>query len=199
MVTSKISRRQLMIRVGTAGLGIVGLSTLAACSQTAAAPTAAPKATTAPTTAPTTAAAVTTAPAVATAAAAAKPLPKGTCTARAMPDSLAGDGALKGKTIKIGVEAPLTGDQARFGLEIQYSTEWVLEQINAKGGLLGAKLVSAPVDDQHTPKIGEAVAQKLIDDPDVMAVIGPFNSAVMMSTSLLYNKAKMATIGPTTS
>src|SRR5512138_2682411 len=81
---------------------------------------------------------------------------------------------------KIGVMGPMTGDQARWGLDLLHSVEVAAEEVNAKGGILGNKVVVVGEDDQHNPKLGEAVAQKFSDDKSVMGVIGPYNSAVVL-------------------
>jgi len=51
-------------------------------------------------------------------------------------------------------------------------------------------------DDQHNPKIGEAVAQKFSDDKEVMGVIGPYNSAVVLAITPIYEKASLVHMGP---
>ncbi len=53
------------------------------------------------------------------------------------------------KQFKIGVMGPMTGDQARWGLDLLHTVEIAAEELNAKGGLLGAKVVVVGEDDQH--------------------------------------------------
>jgi len=99
------------------------------------------------------------------------------------------------KQFKIGVMGPMTGDQARWGLDLLHSVEVAAEEVNAKGGILGAKVVVVGEDDQHNPKIGEAVAQKFSDDKEVMGVIGPYNSAVVLAITPIYEKASLVHMG----
>lgn len=99
------------------------------------------------------------------------------------------------KQIKIGVTGPMTGDQARWGLDLLHSVEIAAEEVNAKGGILGAKVVVVGEDDQHTPKLGEAVAQKFVDDKEVMGVVGPYNSAVVLAVTPIYEKGSLVHIG----
>ena len=99
------------------------------------------------------------------------------------------------KQFKIGVMGPMTGDQARWGLDLLHTTELAAEELNAKGGLLGAKVVVVGEDDQHNPKLGEAVAQKFVDDKEVMGVIGPYNSAVVLAITPIYEKASVVHMG----
>ncbi len=100
---------------------------------------------------------------------------------------------------KIGVMAPMTGDLARWGLDHLHATEVAVEEINAKGGVLGAKVVVVGEDDQHNPKLGEAVAQKFVDDKDVMGVIGPYNSAVTLAVTPIFERASLIHMGASTS
>jgi branched-chain amino acid transport system substrate-binding protein len=99
------------------------------------------------------------------------------------------------KQFKLGVMGPMTGDQARWGLDLLHSSQIAGEELNAKGGVLGAKVVVVGEDDQHTPKLGEAVAQKFVDDKEVMGVVGPYNSAVVLAITPIYEKAKLVHMG----
>ncbi|HWT78177.1 MAG TPA: branched-chain amino acid ABC transporter substrate-binding protein, partial [Candidatus Methylomirabilis sp.] len=103
------------------------------------------------------------------------------------------------KEFKIGVMAPMTGDLARWGLDHLHATELAAEEINAKGGVLGAKVIVIGEDDQHNPKLGEAVAQKFVDDKDVMGVIGPYNSAVTLAVTPIFEKVGLIHMGASTS
>ena len=114
----------------------------------------------------------------------------------AMPDASQAGTA---KQFKIGVMAPMTGDLARWGLDHLHATELAAEEINAKGGVLGAKVVVVGEDDQHNPKLGEAVAQKFVDDKDVMGVIGPYNSAVTLAVTPIFEKVGLIHMGASTS
>lgn len=99
------------------------------------------------------------------------------------------------KQIKIGVTGPMTGDQARWGLDLLHSVEVAAEEVNGKGGILGAKVVVVGEDDQHTPKLGEAVAQKFVDDKEIMGVVGPYNSAVVLAVTPIYEKGNLVHVG----
>jgi len=107
-----------------------------------------------------------------------------------MPDA---SQAAAAKQFKIGVMAPMTGDLARWGLDHLHATELAAEEINAKGGVLGAKVVVVGEDDQHNPKLGEAVAQKF------MGVIGPYNSAVTLAVTPIFEKVGLIHMGASTS
>src|ERR1700744_6454814 len=93
---------------------------------------------------------------------------------------LAGD--LSGQEIRIGVAGPLTTPSATFGLEMRQAVDLAIDEGDAVGGVLGAKIVAAVMDDASNAEKGKAVAKSLCDDPHVLAVVGPVNSGVMLAT-----------------
>ncbi|MCX7918810.1 MAG: branched-chain amino acid ABC transporter substrate-binding protein [bacterium] len=98
--------------------------------------------------------------------------------------------------IRIGFAAPLTGDQAEIGIDMKNGVLMAIEEANAAGGVLGKKLELVPMDDKHDPKEAVAVAQKLITDPTVVAVVGHLNSNCSIPASKKYHEAQLAMITP---
>jgi branched-chain amino acid transport system substrate-binding protein len=82
-----------------------------------------------------------------------------------------------GTPIKIGQMNPLTGPSAGFGKDQRQAAELAVEQINAAGGVKGRPLALAGEDDLGTAPGAVAVLQRLLADPDVVAVIGPIFSS----------------------
>src|SRR3954451_11453997 len=82
-------------------------------------------------------------------------------------------------TVKLGLDNPLTGTYAAVGKNELIGCELAVEQINAKGGILGrkAELLS---EDSTSGDAGTAVqkARKLIDRDQVNFLIGNINSAL---------------------
>ncbi|CAO3436390.1 ABC transporter substrate-binding protein [Azospirillum doebereinerae] len=79
--------------------------------------------------------------------------------------------------IKIGYN----GDQsatagAELGLAGRYGMEAAIEDINAKGGVLGRKLMAVVRDDTASPPKSIQNMNELIDNEKVVAVLGPTNS-----------------------
>ena len=68
---------------------------------------------------------------------------------------------LEGKEIHIGIGGPLTTGAATFGVEMRQAVELAIAEKNAKGGILGAKLVPEAVDDGADAAKGEAAAQHI--------------------------------------
>ena len=82
-------------------------------------------------------------------------------------------------TIKIGLDNPLTGTFAALGKNELIGAQLAVEQINAKGGILGRK-VELLVEDSTSGDSATAVqkALKLIDRDKVNFLIGNINSAL---------------------
>ena len=95
------------------------------------------------------------------------------------------------QTIKVGWAGPLTGDQAFFGKTWLNGVQMAIEEVNAKGGILGKKLELVPLDDQADPKQATVVAQRHCDNAEVVAVIGHFNSGATLLAMLVYNKCRL--------
>jgi branched-chain amino acid transport system substrate-binding protein len=81
--------------------------------------------------------------------------------------------------IRIGLDNPLTGTYAALGKNELIGAKLALEQINAKGGILGRK-VELLVEDSTSGDAGTAVqkARKLIDRDQVSFLVGNINSAL---------------------
>ncbi|HVH76988.1 MAG TPA: ABC transporter substrate-binding protein [Stellaceae bacterium] len=83
------------------------------------------------------------------------------------------------ETVKIGLDNPLTGTFAALGKNELIGAKLAIEQINAKGGILGRK-VELIVEDSTSTDTATAVqkALKLIDRDKVNFLLGNINSAL---------------------
>src|SRR5258706_4803622 len=102
---------------------------------------------------------------------------------------------LQGQTIRIAIGAPLTGGAASFGVEMKNA----VEEQNAAGGLLGARVETRPVDDEASDTKGLALASGLCADPAILAVVGHVNSNVSTSASSVYAGCGLAMLTPMSS
>jgi branched-chain amino acid transport system substrate-binding protein len=80
-------------------------------------------------------------------------------------------------TLRIGVINPFTGPQALYGEELTRGYEFAVQQANAKGGVLGRKIVLIR-GDAATPQQGIAAVEQLTSRDNVDAFIGTYASAV---------------------
>lgn len=84
--------------------------------------------------------------------------------------------------IKLGYIGDLSGGgTAEFGLAGRYGFEAAIADINAKGGVLGSKLVGVVRDDQGTPPNSIRDVTELVDSDGVAALVGPTNSGNAMA------------------
>jgi branched-chain amino acid transport system substrate-binding protein len=100
--------------------------------------------------------------------------------------------------VKIGSAAPLTGPQAHLGKDNENGVRLALDEANAKGVTIGGKKVRFELvseDDQADPKLGNVVAQKLVD-AKVAGVVGHLNSGTSIPASQVYNDAGIPEITP---
>ena len=79
-------------------------------------------------------------------------------------------------TVKIGVILPLTGSQAAFGEALKNGYSIALDDINAKGGVLGKKVELDIYDDQSKPDQAVQGVAKLIDQDHVPLILGSYSS-----------------------
>lgn len=107
---------------------------------------------------------------------------------------LAGCGGEEG-AIKIGLEAPMTGDYAYEGQGFEKAVSLLVEQTNESGGLLGREVELVVEDDAGDPTQAALVAQRLVD-ADIVAVIGAYNSTATEPASEIYNEAGLLHITP---
>ena len=103
---------------------------------------------------------------------------------------------LAGQEIRIGVAGPLTTPSATFGVEMRQAVDLAIDEKNAAGGLLGAKLVAEVIDDEANPEKGKAVARALCDDKAVLAVVGHVNSGVMLASEKTYADCGLPALTP---
>ena len=91
--------------------------------------------------------------------------------------------------VKIGVQAPITGKYANEGQSIDNGVRLVVEQINAKGGLLGKQLSVVSCDDEGKAQKAAICARKLVNE-GVLAVIGSYTSGATEAAQTTYYRNK---------
>lgn len=95
-------------------------------------------------------------------------------------------GVSMAETIKIGLMAPLTGSWASEGEEMKNIVNLLAEEINAKGGLHGDKIVVIVEDDGGDPRTASLAAQRLATQ-DIIAVVGTYGSSVTEASQSIYD------------
>jgi branched-chain amino acid transport system substrate-binding protein len=102
------------------------------------------------------------------------------------------------QTVHIGQVSPLTGPQAHLGRDNDNGARLALDEINAKGLIIGGRKVTLELkseDDGADPKTATTVAQKLVDE-GVAGVIGHLNSGATIPASKIYSDNGIPQISP---
>ena len=99
--------------------------------------------------------------------------------------------------VKVGLDNPLTGPLGALGKNELIGCQLALEQINAKGGILG-RSVDLVVEDSTSGDAGTAVlkARKLIDSDKVDFLLGNTNSALSLAMAEVSNEKKILHVVP---
>ncbi|TBH20618.1 branched-chain amino acid ABC transporter substrate-binding protein [Thermus thermamylovorans] len=98
--------------------------------------------------------------------------------------------------IKIATQSPLSGPQAALGEQIKLGAELAVEEARARFRQLGFELQLVPYDDQANPDVGVANANRIINDPDILGVVGHLNSGVAIPASEVYNRVSLVMVSP---
>lgn len=92
------------------------------------------------------------------------------------------------ETLKVGVQAPITGSYANEGQGIDQSVRLLAEQINEKGGVMGRKIEVISCDDEGTAMKAAICAKDLVNK-GVSMVIGSYTSTCAEAAQPTYFKA----------
>jgi len=96
-------------------------------------------------------------------------------------------------TFRVGLEAPLSGEQAVLGKGMLKGAELAATKLNADKGILGKQVEVIPIDDAADPATGVKAAKSAID-AGLDGIVGPYNSGVGIETLPLYLKAGLVPI-----
>ena len=97
---------------------------------------------------------------------------------------------------KIAVSIPIS-TSVNPALEILRGIAQAQAEINQANGVQGVPLQMVIADDQNDAGAAQQVAKALVDDPEVLAVIGHFSSGVTLATEPVYSQGKLTLISPT--
>ncbi|PWR20369.1 branched-chain amino acid ABC transporter substrate-binding protein [Zavarzinia aquatilis] len=97
--------------------------------------------------------------------------------------------------IRIGLAAPLSGDQAAFGEQLKTGVEFAVQMVNANGGIAGRKIVLDVKDDACDPAQAASVAADFVGS-GVVAVIGHFCSGASEAAAAVYGPAQVVMVTP---
>ncbi|MCK9895670.1 branched-chain amino acid ABC transporter substrate-binding protein [Frankia sp. AgB32] len=110
--------------------------------------------------------------------------------------SSGGDSSSSGKkTITIGYQGVLSGDNQQLGLNALYGIRTAVAEVNADASSpFELKVVES--DDAGSADQGPTAAQKLIDNSKVVAVVGPMFSGATKASEPNYTEAGLLSVSP---
>jgi branched-chain amino acid transport system substrate-binding protein len=101
------------------------------------------------------------------------------------------------KELKIAILAPLSGPVPTFGIGTRDGALLAIDEWNAKGGVLGMKIVAIVEDSQCTPDPAINAANKVIDQDKVHYIVGEVCSKASIPVSEIVNAKKVVQVSPT--
>src|SRR3972149_4961562 len=100
------------------------------------------------------------------------------------------------KPIKVGMPMPLSGPPALFGEPATKGAQMYIDEINAKGGVLGRKIELLTRDSKADANEAVRVARELILKENVDFLVGPLTSAEGPAVSVAAKENKILFIAP---
>ncbi|GAB2831505.1 branched-chain amino acid ABC transporter substrate-binding protein [Actinoallomurus bryophytorum] len=122
-------------------------------------------------------------------------------TVTALVTSACGQGILGGDSKKdkgpilLGMDIPLSGSSADIGPYMKNGGQLAIDELNAKGGVLGRKLQLRAEDDACDPKTAVAAANKLVA-AGITVSVGGYCSGATLPTLPVFDRAKIPMVIP---
>lgn len=99
--------------------------------------------------------------------------------------------------IKIGEVEPLTGKEAAFGQSSHHGIQLAVEELNAKGGILGRPVVLVTEDNQSKSGDSATITKKLIARDKVVAVLNGGTSAQCIESAPICQNSRIPLVATT--
>jgi len=96
------------------------------------------------------------------------------------------DGGARGEAIRVAFAGPVSGPSREDGLSAVRAVRLIFEQVNRAGGVDGRPLELEIFDDANDPERAVAVARRIADQRDVVAVIGHNFSTCSIAAGAVY-------------
>jgi branched-chain amino acid transport system substrate-binding protein len=98
--------------------------------------------------------------------------------------------------IKIVSQTPLSGSSSNLGIAIRNGVELAMDDFGKLVRAYGFKFTYEPLDDRGDKEVGTANANRLINDPDILGVVGHLNSSVAVPSSEVYARVNLTMVSP---
>jgi branched-chain amino acid transport system substrate-binding protein len=97
--------------------------------------------------------------------------------------------------IKVGLVAALSGQSAKSGEALTRGLTMAIDEVNAKGGVLGRPLELVRRDDESNPSKGMLAARELVQREKVTVLFGGLDTPVSLAIVPLANQMKVPFMG----
>ncbi|NCB25489.1 MAG: hypothetical protein EOM62_08460 [Bacteroidia bacterium] len=97
--------------------------------------------------------------------------------------------------LKIGYLAALTGDWAAYGQTEEKAAILAVEEINAKGGVLGRPLELLVYDFRTRAEDAVNAVRRMIEEDKVLAIVGANGSGINIATAPIVNRLGVSQVG----
>jgi len=99
--------------------------------------------------------------------------------------------AYAAEPIQLSISLPLTGGESKFGDIQKRSYEIAAQEINAKGGVKGRKLVLSFEDSEGKPEIARSIVEKMIDVKKQPVIVGEYTSSCAKAVAAVAEERKV--------
>lgn len=96
--------------------------------------------------------------------------------------------------LKLAYIGPMTGDYANLGINIANGAKLALEEYNAENA--DCKVTLEEFDSQGDPEKATPLATEMVNDDQIVGVVGPTFSGETDATGDLFNEAGLVTVSP---
>jgi ABC-type branched-subunit amino acid transport system substrate-binding protein len=100
--------------------------------------------------------------------------------------------------VVLGQSVALTGPAQQLGLDMQFGASLYFNQVNARGGVNGRKIVLKTLDDGYESVRAAENTRKLINDEKVFALFGYVGTPTSQASLPIFTQAKVPFVGPFT-
>jgi len=104
------------------------------------------------------------------------------------------DGAIAAEPIKVGGMFALSGSYAQVGIGQKNTGLYVIDEVNAGGGIKGRKINFIQADTEGDPTKALVAAKRLIEQEKVSVIIGPVRTDEGMAIKPYIDSAKVPTV-----
>ena len=99
-------------------------------------------------------------------------------------------------TLTVGLVAPLSGELANVGAGMRDSADLAVTQANQRCAVPGYHIALDAKDDEADPATAASQARKLAENPDLIGVVGTYNSSTAQAVQPVLGAAGIVQISP---